>query len=212
MLVISCLAQKGGCSKSTLSRTIAVNYALAGWKVKIADMDLSQSTTTKWNTRRLAANYEPTLSVEQFNSPVQAINKTNGYNLLIFDGAPHSTRQTLEIAQNSNLVIIPTGTSVDDLEPTIALAHELRAKGISTQKIGIAFGRVGNSEAELLEAIEYVKQSGYFVFDGHIREKTAIRRALDVGKCATETPYNSINDHSANLVNSIAERLTEITK
>ena len=44
---------------------------------------------------------------------------------MVIDGAPHSSKMTKEIAESSDIIIIPTGLSLDDLEPTVLLAHEL---------------------------------------------------------------------------------------
>ena len=44
-VTIGMVSQKGGVGKSTLSRLVAREYALAGWNVKIADLDVSQGTS-----------------------------------------------------------------------------------------------------------------------------------------------------------------------
>ncbi|HFA48688.1 MAG TPA: ParA family protein [Bacteroidetes bacterium] len=209
-LVIGVISQKGGVGKSTLSRLIACNYALSEWLVKIADMDLAQGTCTSWNRRRLQNGKEPKVAVEQFMNVGDALKTGEQYDLLVFDGAPHSTRKTLDIARASNMVILPTGVSLDDLEPTIRLAHELKKNGIKTEKICIALTRAGNSEVELEEGKEYVRASGYHLLDGVIHEKTAIRRASDEGKCATETPFKSINKKVDVLVQAIVNRADEL--
>ena len=131
--------------------------------------------------------------------------------MIVFDGAPHSTSKTLEIALVSSLVILPTGMALDDLEPTIKLAHELKKHKVNPQKIAIAFSRVGNSDAEFAEATAYVEASGYHLLDGALYEKTAIRRASDEGKCATETSFRTINEKADILVQSIVNRIDELS-
>lgn len=209
--VIGVVSQKGGVGKSTIARMIAVNYAAAGWETKIADLDLSQGTCLSWNSRRLSNEFSPLVSVEQFPTVSQAVRKSSGYDLLIFDGAPHSTAQTLDIAKASDLVVIPTGTSVDDLEPAVLLAHSLKAKKVETGKIRIAFSRIGNSEAELEEAKVYVESAGYDWLEGILYEKTAVRRAQDIGRCATETAFPTVNDANDQLLQSIIDAVTELT-
>ncbi len=205
-LLLGVVSQKGGVGKSTISRLVACNYALNEWIVKIADMDLSQGTCTSWNRRRLQNGIEPKVAVEQFASVKDALKQSEQYDLIVFDGAPHSTSKTLEIAQVCNLVILPTGMALDDLEPTIKLAHELKKHKVNPQKLAIAFSRIGNSDAEFAEATAYVEASGYFLLDGALYEKTAIRRASDEGKCATETSFKTINDKADVLVQSIVNR------
>ena len=84
-LVISCVAQKGGVGKSTMSRLIAREYAANDWSVKIADMDLQQGTSYRWHQRRLMSGTEPTLSVEQFRDVNKALKATAAADLLVFD-------------------------------------------------------------------------------------------------------------------------------
>ena len=211
-LVIGVISQKGGVGKSTLARLIACQYATNEWSVKIADMDLSQGTSTGWNRRRMQNSIAPVVAVEQFMTVADATKSAKNHYLLVFDGAPHSTRMTLEIAKVSDIVVIPTGVSLDDLEPTIRLAHELKQNKIEKEKIGIALSRIGNSDAEVEEARNYIAQSGYFLFEGLIQEKTAIRRAQDEGKSATETLYKSINEKVDVLMQSIVNRIESISK
>jgi len=211
-LVIGVVSQKGGVGKSTVARLIACNYAASEWQVKIADMDLSQGTCTSWNRRRLQNEIKPKVAVEQFLHVSDALKTGEQYDLVVFDGAPHSTRKTLDIAQASDLVILPTGVSLDDLEPTIKLAHELKKNGVDSTKIAVALTRAGNSDVELAEGMEYVKASGYYLLDGVIHEKTAIRRSSDEGKCATETPFKSLNEKVDLLVQAIVNRADALTR
>ena len=211
-LVIGVVSQKGGVGKSTISRLIACNYAASEWQVKIADMDLAQGTCTSWNRRRLQNGTDPKVAVEQFVNVADAMKTGNQYDLLVFDGAPHSSRMTLDIARASDLVILPTGVSIDDLEPTIKLAHELKKNKVPVSKMAVAFTRVGNSELELSEAVQYIAASGYYLLNGVIHEKTAIRRASDEGKCATETQYKSITEKVDVLVQAVVNRMEELTK
>ena len=50
--VISVVGQKGGPGKSTIARAIGTCYAAAEWQVKIADLDINQSTSFGWLQRR----------------------------------------------------------------------------------------------------------------------------------------------------------------
>ena len=209
-LIIGVLSQKGGVGKSTHARLVACNYALNEWLVKIADMDLSQGTCTSWNRRRLQNEIAPQVSVEQFLNVTDVLKIAPQYDLVVFDGAPHSTNKTLDIAQASDLVVLPTGVSLDDLEPTIKLAHELKKHGVPVGKISIALSRAGNSDVEINEGIEYVRQSGYHLLAGVIHEKAAIRRDSDEGRCATETSFRSINEKVDVLVQAIVNRVAEL--
>src|SRR5947209_18909954 len=112
--VLGLVSQKGGVGKSTLARLVAREYAAAGWNVKIADLDVSQGTSFNWQARRLQRAIEPAVAVERFGSVETAVKVAGVYDLLILDGAPHSTATTLKIAQASAAVILPTGLALDD--------------------------------------------------------------------------------------------------
>lgn len=204
-LFIGTISQKGGVGKSTLARLIAREYALAGWNVKIADLDIQQGTSFSWQARRLQRNVEPVVAVERFGTASQAIKAAGGYDLMILDGPPHATMGTLQIAEASALVVLPTGLALDDLEPTILLAHELTRKGISADKIAIAFCRVGDSEGELAEARAYVRQAGYHHLVSVLPEKTGFRRASDEGRAPSETRFSSLNERAEAIAQEIAD-------
>src|SRR4051812_36709350 len=116
-LVIGIVSQKGGVGKSTIARLIAREFAAQDWRVKIGDLDISQATSFKWRTRRLQNTVEPDVPIEQFGRVDQALKVAGQYDLLVLDGAPHATAATQQIARASDLVIIPMGLAVDDLEP-----------------------------------------------------------------------------------------------
>jgi chromosome partitioning protein len=71
-LCIGTASQKGGVSKSSIARNLAVTFALNEWEAKIMDIDLDQSTCQGWSLRRMAAGYEPAIRVETFQNFSQA--------------------------------------------------------------------------------------------------------------------------------------------
>jgi chromosome partitioning protein len=209
---IGIVSQKGGVGKSALCRLVAREYAAAGWEVKIADMDLKQGTSYNWHSRRLERGIEPNIAVEQFARISQVLKIENGYDMVIIDGAPHSSVMTLEIAKESDIVILPTGTPVDDLEPTVKLAHELKQKGISKDKIALALCRVGDSIREIEEATDYIKLTGYYTLPGEIPEKVAYKQALDSGRVLSETPFATLNQKAQEIVGEIEKRINKLNK
>lgn len=207
--IIGIVSQKGGVGKSTLSRLLAVEYARNEFSVKIADMDLSQGTVTEWNRIRMSKELEPLVRVEQFNSISEALKDAKNYDLVIFDGAPHATRMTLDIARQSDFVVLPTGVTLDDLRPTIRLAHELVSSGVDAPKIGILLSRVGASQNEINGAQRYITEAGYF-FLGSIPEKTSIGQAHDLGKAANETTFKTINQSVDEAIQAIVNRIETV--
>ena len=211
-IFLGMVSQKGGVGKSTLARLVAREYAKAGWSVKIADLDVSQGTSFNWQARRLQNMLEPVIPVERFGTVEQAIKGSGQHDLVILDGPPHSTVGTLKIADVAEMVVLPTGLSLDDLEPSVLLAHEIVKKGIPKQKIVFALCRVGESEPEITEARSYINQAGYATLKGEIPEKTAYRRASDEGRTLTETRFPTLNQRSDLLAQSIVDQLNRIQK
>ena len=207
MTIISINSQKGGVGKSTLARLIAREYAAAGWNVKIADLDIAQSTSFNWQSRRLQHELEPVIAVERFGTVDQAMKVAPQYDMLILDGPPHSTSGTLRMAQKSTLVILPTGLALDDLQPSVLLAHELIRESIPRDRIAFALCRVGDSPAEIGEARQYIMEAGYRALSGSIPEKIGYRRASDAGRALTETRFPSLNERTDELVQSLVNLL-----
>jgi chromosome partitioning protein len=125
---------------------------------------------------------------------------------------PHSTAGTLRIAQAAYLVILPTGLSLDDMQPSVLLAHELVKKSIPKAKIAFALCRVGDSYLELIEAQTYITEAGYRVLTGYIPEKIAYRRASDAGRALTETQFSSLNRRTDKLAQSIINLVSSLRK
>jgi chromosome partitioning protein len=130
------------------------------------------------------------------------------YDLFIFDGPAYSNAGTLGIAKTSDLVVLPTGLSVDDMEPAVLLGHELTGQGVSKDKIVFAFCRVGESDTELAESQSYVSQAGYTALRASLPERTAYRRATDEGKALTECPFPTLKKRADDMAQAIIDRLS----
>jgi chromosome partitioning protein len=211
-IVIGVVSQKGGVGKSTIARLVAREFAALRWAVKIGDLDISQATSFKWRSRRLLSNVEPDVPIEQYGRVDQALKNADHLDMLILDGAPHATQATHQIAQRSNLVIIPTGLAVDDLEPGVLLAHDLTKAAIPRARITFALCRVGTSESEIADARRYLTDAGYLVLAGELSEKVGYRRASDEGRAATETRFSSLNASAERLAQSIVNRIEELSQ
>lgn len=152
------------------------------------------------------------IAVERFGAVEEALKVAEHVDLLILDGPPHSTAGTLRIAQAADLVLLPTGLSLDDMQPSVLLAHELVKKRIQKAKIAFALCRVGDSYLELVEAQTYIADAGYHVLGGYIPEKIAFRRASDTGRALTETQFPTLNRRSDKLVQSIIDLASDMKK
>lgn len=211
-LLIGVVSQKGGVGKSTIARAIATTYAAADWNVKVADLDINQSTSFTWLQRRLAREVSPVVAVETFGTVAQALRISDAYDLMVMDGAPHASKATAEIGRRADLVVLPTGLSLDDLEPQVILANSLVSdNGVPAKRIAFALSKTGDSPRELDEAREYLAATPYHVLDSQIPEKTAFRRAHDNGLSVVESPYKGPRDQADRLIQAIIDRLEAIT-
>jgi len=209
-LYVGVISQKGGVGKSTICRLVATLYASNGWNVKIADLDTKQGTCTEWKRIRDHAGIDPAISVETFRSVEQVKKIEKNHDMILFDGAPHSSKQTLDVTRVSDLVILPSGPALDDLRPTVLLAHELTDSGIKSSNIFFALCRVGDSTAEIEEARSYINRAGYQVFEGEIPERVGYRRASDRGLSLLEVPIKSLKEKLEPLAKNLADQITKI--
>lgn len=211
MIKIGVVAQKGGVGKSTLAAMIGRAYRAAGWEVLLADMDNSQNSLLEWSILRKNHHIQPSLEVRSFQQVDEALAQGEKYDLIIFDGAPHASQTTAAIASVSDLVILPTGSSIMDLNPQIKLAHELVEKGLKEAQLLFVLSRIGHSKVEHQEVIEYLKKTGYPLTQEGIPEKTAFRRCFIEGKTLTEVPYPTLKKRCEDLLQSIVNRINELT-
>ena len=167
-------------------------------------MDTQQGTSVNWHRRRLEAEFEPTFSVEPYRTAKQAIAQAPNYDLFILDGPARTSSGTLDIAQAADLIVQPTGASLDDLEPAILVFHELVQAGIAREKLAFAMCRVG-TEAEERECRAYIAQARYQVLAGCLYERPAYRQAQNLGQAITETRHSTLNTKAENLIQSLID-------
>lgn len=206
MAVVAFVSQKGGPGKSTLARALAREAAAGGLTVKLADLDLQQSTSVEWNRTRLAAGIEPSISVEAFATAAKALASADKFDLLVIDGPARASAGTLEIAKAADLVVQPSGPSLDDLRPAVKTFHELVKAGIPVDRLVIALNHVA-TDAEESDARAYIKQAGYTVLDGCLVERPLYRQAQNVGYAVTEAKHARLRERADVLIQSIVNRI-----
>ncbi len=206
-MIISLISQKGGVGKSALARLLAVEVARAGWVVKIADLDPAQGTSTKWKARRDQSQLHPEIAVEKFRTVDRAIKEAERFDLMILDGPAHAEQGGRVMAQNSDLILMPTGYSLDDMEPQIEAAYELEEAGVSTDKIFFCFCRAKGSEAEDRAARAYLGKARVNVLDPTFPELASIRQGHAEGRAASEVPFPKVREKAIAVAQAIMNRL-----
>lgn len=206
-MIVSLISQKGGVGKSALARLLAVEFARGGWETKIADLDPAQGTSTKWKARRDQAGFEPEVPVEKFRSVERALSEADRFDLLILDGPAHAEKGGLTMARSSDLVLMPTGYSLDDMEAQIEAAYELEEAGIPSERILFVFCRAKGSGSEDKAARGYLKKARVQVLDPVFPELASIRQGHAEGRAASEVPFPKVQEKVIELVQAIANRL-----
>lgn len=210
--IVGMVSQKGGVGKSTLARMMAREFVAGGLSTKVADLDTQQQTCTNWAGRRAENRVEPEIQVQSFAGVKSALEEADRFDALILDGKPNASDQTIEIAKASDLVVIPTGQTVDDLHPGVVLAHSLSKKGIAPEKIAFAMFKTTGSERENAAARDYIAQAGYMILDGEVSVSTAYGSASDQGKAITETSFRTLNERASKLAQSVIDRIAELNE
>jgi chromosome partitioning protein len=204
--IIAFVSQKGGVGKSTLARALAREAAHGGLHVKIADLDTQQGTSVDWHRTRLHAGLQPAVAAEAFATAAQALHIAQHYDLLIIDGPARTSSGTLDMARMADLVVQPTGASVDDLRPAVREFHALVQAGIPKAKLTFALNRIGTPTEEA-ETRAYLAEAGYTVLEGCLLERPAYRKAQNSGRAVTETSFRGLNTKADALIQALIDRV-----
>ncbi len=208
-MILSLISQKGGVGKSAMARLLGVEFAKAGWSVKIADLDPAQGTSTKWKARRDQLRIEPDVAVEKFRTVERALKEAEGFDLMILDGPAHAEKGGLSMARASDLVLLPTGYSLDDLEPQVEVAYELEEAGIDAGRLLFVFCRTRGSDAEDRVAREYMKRARVNVLDPVFPELASIRQAHAEGRAGSEVSFPKVQEKVVAVAQAVADALTK---
>jgi chromosome partitioning protein len=190
--IIACVSQKGGVAKSSLARLVAREYAARGADVLLADMDAAQETSAEWARRRVAAGIAPAIRTAVFGSVTKAVKAAQDRDILVIDARGFADRQTEEAAGTADALVLPTGLAVDDLLPSVRLAHELVTRGIDKERLTFALCRTADSAREIEEAHQYVQAAGYRCVAPVWPERAGYRQAHDEGRAATEARHPAL--------------------
>ena len=208
MTVIACLSQKGGVSKSTLSRALAVELARGGLSVHLADLDVDQGSQVDWHRDRLASSLSPTPPTQLYPDIAAALAQAERVDVLILDGPARANRETVQMAKAADLVVLPAGASMDDLRPAVRVAHSLAKAGIPRGRMICALSRI-STEAEAEAARAYLVEAGYRVATGYLPERASYRVAQNAGRAVTEVSVPTLRSAAETLIQSIIDALPE---
>jgi chromosome partitioning protein len=186
MRIASFVGQKGGVGKSTLARVLAVAAARAQQKVLIGDFDLEQLTCVEWAALRLRNGVEPEIEARAFKSLKKLRKTVVGYDLVVVDTRGLADELTEDVSRESDVVFLPTGTSMDDLRPTLALARKLAKTRSVGNKIVIVLSKTGRSDRQIEQAEATISEAGFDMLNAVWPERDGFQADLDVGRAGSE--------------------------
>lgn len=208
MTVIACVSQKGGVSKSTLARALAVELARSGLSVHLADLDIDQGSQVDWHRDRLSNGLSPSPPTQLYPDLTAALAEAARFDVLILDGPARATRETVAIAKAADLSVLPSGASMDDLRPMVRVAHSLVRAGIPKGRLICALSRI-STEPEADAARAYVVEAGYRVASGYLPERASYRSAQNGGRAVTEVSVPTLKAAAEAVVQSLIDAIPE---
>ncbi|UXN02627.1 hypothetical protein [Bartonella sp. HY406] len=133
--------------------------------------------------------HQPVIFGQAYNMPTMMRRKM--VDLVVADGKPVSDHPSLEITKLSNLIFVPTGLPIDDLEPQLIFANELVEKGIDLDRIILVLNKVTESKVAVRETRQYLQNGVKFhVAKQDIVAETAYQRAPNYAFALSEVGSN----------------------
>jgi chromosome partitioning protein len=203
--LISFVSQKGGVGKSTLARLFAVGAAHRGHKTLLADFDLEQLTCVEWNATRMRNSVEPEIDARPFKSLKKLHRSEEDIDVVVADTRGLADSVTQELAEDSNVVFLPTGTSSDDLRPTLALARKLAKQG-ADGRIVIVLSKVGRSEKQVANAVAAIEESGFELLAEHWPLRDGFQSELDAGRAGREAHNPHLREMAEKMEQALFKR------
>ncbi len=184
MFTVAMVNQKGGSGKSTMAECLAVAAYLDDKAVAILDMD-PQGSAYKWSRRR----QEP-------NPPVESVTPANyadqwqclrdaGAELVIFDTPARLSDHTTGPIELADLAIIPTKTTMKDLE-RVRASYDLVTKTSDTRTfVVINQTRPQGDRAD--QSINFLTSMGFTICPHSFGHRVAYEDADTTGQTPQET-------------------------
>lgn len=211
MKKIAFISQSGNVMKSSLASAMAVECAMNGLDVAVADLDKEHRTISQWLTTRIENEIDPTFQIYSVDSAIDALNCFSDESLAIIDAPSRATSATALIAKNVDLVVLPTPPSKKDIDLSLNTLYQLIKDGIPMHRMVLVLTRVGTT-AELNQAIEYIGMANFGVsspqiLSSAIWERVGYRGAINDSYSITETSFQTLNDSAKAVIHQLLSKL-----
>ena len=194
------VSQKGGVGKSALARLLAIGAIHRGRRTLLADFDLDQLTCVEWGALRMRASIEPEVDARAFKSLKKLRKDESPVDFVVADTRGLADDLSTEIAEDSDVIFLPTGVTQDDLRPTLNLARKLARRGAEGRLV-LVLSKVGKSETQFGRAVETIEDAGLELLSEPWPQRDGFQADLDAGRAGRESRNPHLRD--------IAERMEE---
>jgi len=206
------IGQKGGDGKSTVAYALSYFLARKGSKTALIDVDRPQFSSVLlsklWDleaSKKTDGPVKPKLSFDllrcQNSRDIPRISE--GYEAIVFDGAPHASVETLNICRTADCIVIPTRTYTINLKPAFDIAAELTANGIDKRKIIFLISQA-LSDSEVRDARETIAARGYRVASEDLRTYAAYGKAGNAGRSVLEVSFPTLRERAETIFTELA--------
>ena len=182
MFTIALVGQKGGTGKTTISVGLAVAAAQAGHTVAVIDLD-PQATASKWKDRRTEDNPAVVSAQASRLKPALDAARGAGVEFAIIDSAGRSDDSAMAAARAADLVLVPTRTSIVELETLpqvtdlLRIADSVRRSFVVLNALHPSAGAAGIEEARQVLDRLY----GFRTCPVHLCQRSAYSEAMVTG-------------------------------
>jgi len=187
MFVVSLVGQKGGTGKTTICLGLACAAVAAGHTVAVIDLD-PQATASKWQDRRADDNPAVVSAQASRLKPALDVARTNAADFVIIDSAGRSDDSALAAARAADLILVPTRTSIVEIETLPAVTDLLRIAGGTERAFIVLNGLHPSAGAAGIEDARQMMRSLYGLasYSRHLCQRSAYSDAMLTGTTPQE--------------------------
>jgi chromosome partitioning protein len=184
---IAIIGQKGGVGKTTLSVNLAVAAEAAGIRTALFDLDPQESATVWADRRKAETPHVEFLTLRRLADALQTA-EAQSFALVILDTPPAAGPEAYAAAQSADVILVPCGTSLVDLDAIKRTALMVKSVGVPAFAV---FNEVPPGATVLLEdARTLVGKEGLEIAPVVVRARGAFRASWPLGKSVAEIEPN----------------------
>ena len=202
---IAFINQKGGVGKTSTAAAVLIEAASDRVRVLGADLDAKQRSLQRWSERRATHKYLPQAEVRSVTIS-QAKLMALDCELLLLDTPGWTDVETVELAHFADLVVIPTATNRDEMDPSALLVQALWKNAVHPGKIAVVLTRV-MSEAQETDARQFLAQINIEPLRPSLADRAVWRAIGNDGRTICETGLPALDSEARAYVRSIGRGL-----